>query len=152
MDIIFDIDGTLADITHRLAYVQTKPKNWKAFDQGVSDDAPNSDIIRLQHRLTSMFKSSLDPYNDHMLIASGRSDRLREETVAWLKKYNIDYDKLYMRKEGDFRKDSIIKREILDEMRADGYDPKIAIDDRQQVVDMWREAGLTCLQCARGDF
>ena len=38
MDIIFDIDGTVANIDHRLDYVRSHPKNWNAFDAGIPND------------------------------------------------------------------------------------------------------------------
>jgi hypothetical protein len=56
-----------------------------------------------------------------------------------------------MRAEGDTRRDSVVKRELLDRI-GEFYDVQAAIDDRQQVVDMWRAAGLLCLQVAPGDF
>ena len=53
-----------------------------------------------------------------------------------------------MRAAGDYRADDIVKRELLATIRADGFEPVIAIDNRQRVVDMWREEGLICLQAA----
>ncbi len=57
-----------------------------------------------------------------------------------------------MRKGKDNRKDAIIKKEILGLLRQEGKEILFAVDDRQQVVDMWRENGITCLQCDIGDF
>ena len=57
-----------------------------------------------------------------------------------------------MREDDDFRSDDVLKSEFLDTMRKDGFDPSVAFDDRQQVVDMWRARGLTCIQVAEGDF
>ena len=45
--IVFDIDGTLANIEHRRAFVATKPKNWKAFNAGIVNDTPHEDIVWL---------------------------------------------------------------------------------------------------------
>jgi hypothetical protein len=59
---------------------------------------------------------------------------------------------LYMRPARDSRDDGIVKSELLDRIIADGYEPWLAIDDRDRVVEMWRARGLTCLQCAPGDF
>lgn len=60
--------------------------------------------------------------------------------------------RLRMRRAGDHRPDDIVKREILDQMRADGWRPVMAFDDRARVVKMWREAGIPCAQVAEGDF
>lgn len=57
-----------------------------------------------------------------------------------------------MRAAKDYRDDGIIKIELFALMREDGYDPKIAFDDRDRVVKAWRDAGLTCFQCAEGNF
>jgi hypothetical protein len=57
-----------------------------------------------------------------------------------------------MRSDNDYRADFIVKEELLAQLRADGYNPVMAFDDRQQVVDMWRENGLICAQVAKGDF
>ena len=62
------------------------------------------------------------------------------------------YERLYMRPEQDYRQDNVIKSEILDQMHADGYSPTIVVDDRQQVVDMFRSRGLRVLQVAPGNF
>ena len=57
-----------------------------------------------------------------------------------------------MRAEGDRRQDDLVKSDLLDKIRIDGFDPVIAFDDRDKVVKMWRERGLRCLQVDRGDF
>ena len=145
--IIFDIDGTLADCQHRVHFVRNKPKNWPAFNRAMKNDTPNWDIVYL---LRTFYSDGLT-----ILIASGRSEDDRAVTEKWLNevaKVQGMYDKLYMRASKDYRSDDIVKSEILDQMRADGYDPTIAVDDRQQVVNMWRNRGLRCLQVAPGDF
>jgi hypothetical protein len=154
---IFDIDGTIADITHRRHFVASKPKNWGAFNRAMKDDTPHQDIIELMRMMRL--------YGYQILIASGRGEEDREKTVQWLTDQGIVqagvpastgipiyYRKLYMRPAGDYRSDNIVKSEILDEMLADGYKPTMAFDDRDQVVKMWRERGLRCLQVAEGSF
>ena len=145
--VIFDIDGTLANCEHRIHWVRSKPKNWPAFNRAMKNDTPNWDIVYL---LRTFYSDGLT-----ILIASGRSEDDRAVTEKWLNevaKVQGMYEKLYMRASKDYRSDDIVKSEILDQMRIDGYDPTIAVDDRQQVVDMWRNRGLRCLQVAPGDF
>lgn len=147
MDVIFDVDGTLANIEHRRHWVQSKPKNWTAFIKASVHDAPNHDIVWL----LKTFKSS----GCRILIATGRSELDRNTTETWLNNVaNVEglYEKLYMRALNDYRQDSIVKSEILDQMRQDGFDPKMAIDDRNQVVEMFRSRGIRVLQVAPGDF
>jgi hypothetical protein len=57
-----------------------------------------------------------------------------------------------MRKEGDVRKDAIVKGEIYEKNINGKYNVLFVLDDRNQMVEMWRGLGLTCLQVADGDF
>jgi hypothetical protein len=145
--VIFDIDGTLANVEHRIHWVRSKPKNWTAFNRGMSKDTANQDICDLLR----MFHAS----GTTILIASGRNEDDRAVTERWLRDVaglGGLWARLYMRPSQDYRSDDIVKDEILDQMIADGFNPVMAIDDRDQVVRMWRERGLRCLQCAPGDF
>jgi hypothetical protein len=87
-----------------------------------------------------------------IVLCSGRPDTYRQDTEEWLDRHKIKRGALYMRKGGDYRDDSIVKAELLERIRRDGWNPMLVIDDRQRVVDMWRENGLMCLQCAPGNF
>lgn len=170
--IIVDIDGTLANIAHRRHYVASKPKNWKAFNAAMHLDTLNEDVAWLVRRLWISEESNnlgnYDPYN-RIILASGRGEESRQVTTDWLANYGIlpevtdpnyvyptyplfTYERLYMRPAGDNRSDVIVKYEILQQMKKDGYSPYMAIDDRDGVVAMWRENGLRCLQVAKGDF
>lgn len=145
--VIFDIDGTLANIEHRIQWVRTSPKNWKAFNQAMTNDVPHDDIVWM----LKTFKNA----GSTILIASGRGEEYRTITTSWLNDVaNLTgyYEKLYLRPAKDFRPDNVIKLEILEKMKADGYHPSIVVDDRQQVVDMFRNQGLRVLQVAPGDF
>lgn len=141
---IFDIDGTLADGTHRLHWIHPRPaKDWRAYFAACDGDAPIQHIIDL---------ARLVYYSHRIVLVSGRSDECRDATVEWLKVHGVPYDALYMRKAGDHRNDDVLKAEILEEMIADGWAPIMAFDDRDRVVKMWRERGVPCAQVAPGDF
>ena len=145
MLIVFDIDGTLADIEHRLDYVRSKPKNWKAFDAGIPNDKVNTPVAEV-------FRQMVEE-GHHVILASGRNDRSRAATEDWLRKSSlVGYEKLYMRKADDFRGDDIVKREILDEIVANwGRKPDMVFDDRPRVVRMWREAGIFVFNVYQGE-
>ena len=145
MLIVFDIDGTLANIEHRLGFVRSKPKNWKAFDAGIPNDKVNPHVAEVFH--------SLSAARNTIVLASGRNERSREATVAWLTDNNLHtWDKLYMRKADDFRGDDIVKREILDEIIADyGKKPDMVFDDRPRVVRMWRDNGIFVFNVYQSD-
>lgn len=143
--ILFDLDGTLADITHRRHYVMSEKKNWVQFNAHIGEDKPSLPIVLL-------YKTLWQSGQYEIIIVSGRSEQYRKITEQWLIWHEIPFKRLVMRQIKDNRKDAIIKKEILDLLRQEGKDILFAVDDRQQVVDMWRENGITCLQCDKGDF
>jgi hypothetical protein len=145
MLVVFDIDGTIANIEHRLDYVRSKPKNWKAFDAGIPNDKVNEPVAEV---FDAMIMGG-----HTVILASGRSERTRIATQDWLRKNGFGmYQKLYMRKADDFRGDDIVKREILDEIVADwGRKPDMVFDDRPRVVRMWREEGIFVFNVYQGD-
>jgi len=140
--IIVDIDGTLSDPTHRRHFMEGK-KDWKSFYDNMALDTPN----QWCHYLVGKFVC-----DNAIILVSGRPDDYRKTTEEWLSKFGIPKTELFMRKSGDFREDYIIKKEIYNSNIEPFYDIFFCVDDRKQVVDMWRSLGLTCLQCADGNF
>ncbi|QHV93587.1 phosphatase domain-containing protein [Spirosoma endbachense] len=136
--VLVDIDGTVAQRGDR------SPFDWHR----VGVDTPKWPIIRLVQALRS---------SGHVIIfISGRDAVCRSETITWLNQYfgwlESDYE-LFMRPENDRKKDSVIKYELFEQHIAGRYSVDLVIDDRQQVVDMWRRTlGLTCIQVDYGDF
>lgn len=144
MDIIFDIDGTLADISHRRHYVESKPKDWPAFQKAAHLDMPHEPICVLARSLRCLAH--------RIILCSGRGEQERPVTEAWLERHQIVHDGLYMRAEKDYRGDDIIKEELYRRILADGFRPELVFDDRNRVVALWRRLGLVCCQVAEGDF
>lgn len=132
--IIVDIDGTLAHKHDRNAY------DYQKADQDSCDEVI-AELVNQFHRLRYV-----------VIIVSGREDSAREITKEWLKNNCIDYHYLYMRKNKDMRKDAVVKKEIYDQFIKDEYAVLFVLDDRNQVVEMWREIGLKCLQVQEGNF
>lgn len=145
--IICDLDGTLCNIDHRLHHVKGPgKKNWKAF----CDEIPNDSVNKWCH---SILWNYMFGCHYEIVYCSGRSDEYRKITEEWLDKHiQLDYDGLYMRRRNDSRADYIAKEIILDFELLTRYNILFAIDDRQQVVDLWRRRGLVALQCSKGDF
>jgi len=140
--VVFDIDGTVANLDHRLKYVRCKPKNWPAFNKGIKFDLPIKATVDVCIRYIE------DP-NVYVIFASGRSDDTRKDTETWLSENGMgEYDDLYMRRFGDYRCDSIVKREILYGI-IESYKqmPDMVFDDRPRVVKMWREEGIWVFDC-----
>lgn len=145
--LIVDIDGTISDASNRKHYVENKPKNFKAFYSELINDNPNTWCVDLVRKL-----SDDDGYE--IIYVTGRPDNYRTLTEEWFRRWGIyfDEDLLFMRKEGDFREDYVVKEEIYNNFIKDKFDILVAIDDRKQVVDMWRRNGIICLQCDEGNF
>jgi uncharacterized HAD superfamily protein len=142
--VIVDIDGTISDVEHRRHHLLAKPKNWKAFNAAMHFDIPRSDVVELV--------KILQRDGNRIVLCTGREEVYRSGTEDWLAKHDVPNHALYMRAAKDYREDDIVKSELLDQIISDGYEPWLAIDDRDRVVAMWRARGLTCLQCAPGDF
>lgn len=136
--IICDLDGTLAHLGDRSPYdASTAEKDLI--------NMPIANIIEVYDHQKL--------YDISLILISGREAKSRPATVRWLKKYKIThYKALHLRKDGDLRKDFIIKKEIYEKHVKDIYDVLFVLEDRDQVVKMWREIGLTCLQVAYGNF
>ena len=132
--ILVDLDSTLADPKARLHYVRSTPRNFDAFEAEAGNDPvvkPVEKVVRWAHN------AGID-----VLIVSARMDNRRHITENWLRDHNIPHTALYMRKHKDSRKDDIIKKEILDSIKKEGYDILFAIDDRKRVLRMWAENGI----------
>jgi hydroxymethylpyrimidine pyrophosphatase-like HAD family hydrolase len=135
--IICDIDGTVA--THG------NERGHHEYEK-VGGDRPNQTIIDLVHILSQGY---------WIVFVSGRMEHCREITEDWLETHMGSWTRhceLFMRPDGDHRQDTIVKREIHDRDLVPKYDIVCAIDDRNQVVKMWRDMGITCLQVAEGNF
>jgi len=141
---IFDIDGTLADCSHRLHHIQKQSKDWRAFFAECEGDRPIAHIVQLAVTLYDADQS--------IIYVSGRSNECEAETMTWLIETGLPEAALYMRKEGDHRDDDVVKSELLDRILADGWQPIMAFEDRSRVVKMWRARGIPCAQVAEGDF
>ncbi|MEZ4872698.1 MAG: NIF family HAD-type phosphatase [Bdellovibrionales bacterium] len=140
--IIVDLDGTLANVDHRRKML-LEDNDWDKFNSNMSIDSVNLWC----RELIDLFK---DKY--HIVIVSGRSDEFKEVTFRWLHENNIFFNEVFFRQKGDYRDDRVIKKEIFDTQINPRYSPLFVVDDRKKVVQMWRNIGLTCLQCEDGDY
>lgn len=131
--VICDLDGTLALFGNKNPY-----------ERDFENDMVN-EVVR------DMFELSRKMYGTGFIF-SGRSDKFFDVTKEWLTRYGIKYDLLVMRKEGDRRKDCIVKEEMFNEYVRGKYNPKLVLDDRNQIVEYYRSLGLTVFQVADGNF
>lgn len=153
---IFDIDGTIADCQHRVSILSgTDGERWNRFYDACHLDTPITALVELMHRL---YYSGA-----RIWLFSGRSDRVRDKTDAWLREHTVyrfngrDDEvgnlELVMRRFDDHRPDDQVKQEMLDNMLDIDRDAIAGVfDDRDRVVAMWRANGIPCFQVAPGDF
>ena len=150
--IIFDLDGTICDVEHRRKFVASKPKNWDAWNKGLSADKPHLPVKFIFDCISYMVKNHTDIT---IAFVSGRSEEYRDETIHWLNLNGFgNYtSNLYMRKKKDNRNDAIIKSEIADEIEKE-YNILCVFDDRKRVVDMWINRGIFVFDVGqgKGDF
>lgn len=146
--VIFDLDGTLAIIDKRreIATKEDGKINWKTFfsPENIQLDEPNYPVI-------STFKA-LKESGFRVGIFSGRDAISRKESELWLKQYGINPDFFHMRPQGSFIKDDVLKKKWLDEELENGHEILCTFDDRDKVVKMWRDNGISCFQVAPGEF
>lgn len=131
---IVDVDGTLAHMDGKRG-----PFEWHK----VGGDSIDSSVVRTIRSLQLHHK---------IIVMSGRDECCREETANWLHDAGINYDMLLMRKMDDYRPDTKIKDELFEEYIAGKFNVIAAFDDRNVVVQMWRDKGIKCYQVALGDF
>ena len=156
---IFDLDGTLLNLEHRLHFIQSTPKDWRGFFAAVDKDEPKLPVIRVLQALRSS--------GAEIWVWSGRSDECRVTTIEWLCRHGCfggptetlpawpfgAPERFRMRKAGDRRDDAILKQEWLNQVRQSDRDRLVGVfDDRDRVVAMWRRNDIQCFQVAPGDF
>lgn len=130
--VIVDMDGTLA-------LFEGNP-----YDRDFENDKVNIPVKWVVNNL----------YTDNMkvIITSGRNGKFRRVTEEWLLTNSVFYDILLMRDEKDNRKDSEVKLDFYNQEIKGKYNVFVVLDDRNQVVSLWRSLGLNCWQVAEGDF
>lgn len=147
---IVDIDGTLADIEHRLPFINsTNPKNWDAFFEACDGDKPIQDVIDVV-RAIGFFEWHGAPVE--IIYLTGRPERVRGKTQRWLSNQGLPAGALHMRKDGDHRPDTQAKAELMLGITAQGKHIAGVFEDRPSVVRVWRQMGLTVFQLNDREF
>lgn len=136
--IICDLDGTLSLFMH-------KPSPRSPYDGSRCDqDDVNEPVLDI---LNAFYAKDW-----RIVYLSGRDEQWRGKTMEFLRRHHCPMGPLFMRSHGDSRRDAIVKRELFEAHVRGVYNVKFVLDDRNQVVKLWRSLGLTCLQVADGDF
>jgi len=150
-NVIFDIDGTIANCDHRRHFVTGGNKDWGAFKRETVNDTPIEHVCEMAKMHVSE--------GDNVMFVSARNNSEREITKKQIKDWiGISDPVLFMRPDGDFRPDEIFKRDILEFLRQKdvlGKNPDVVYDDRNKVVDMWKAEGVNVVQVVprnKGNF
>lgn len=146
--VIFDLDGTLANHQHRVHFIDDETRDFDAFYAACVDDTPNEAVI-------AALLAHADAGHE-ILIMSGRSDQVHEETLLWLENHVFfrlnagNVCNIRMRPAGNHTPDDKLKAEWLRDLPRERI--LCVYEDRARVVAMWRAAGIPCFQVAPGDF
>lgn len=144
--IIVDIDGTIADGTHRVHHLESNPKDWDSYYSKCYGDEPIMSICRIVRVFACNTASQI-------IYCTGRRESCREDTIKWLYEKCLPFDvPLLMRANGDTRHDVIVKPELLQNHGISFNDIEFILEDRNSMVKKWRELGITCLHVAEGNF
>ena len=146
--VVVDIDGTISQVGERLKYLKQEPKDWDSFYNDCFEDEPIEEMIDLVYSLY------LQGYQ--LVFCTGRRESCREKTLAWLYRHFKSVvpasSVLLMRPDNDHRHDTEIKPMLLKRAGIKMKSIDFVLEDRNSMVQKWRELGLRCLQVAEGDF
>ena len=146
--VIVDIDGTISKVGERIKYLQQEPKDWDSFYNDCFEDEPILKMVDLVYDLY------LQRYK--IVFCTGRRESCREKTLNWFNKYFepeiAKFSTLLMRPNKDHRHDTEIKPELLKNAGIELDSIAFVLEDRNSMVQKWRELGFICLQVAEGDF
>lgn len=130
--VIFDVDGTLCDVSSIRYLLDGKDRNFHRFHVESTGCPTNPHVAALTHALKP---------DVARVVVTARSTRYYQHTIWWMMLNNVRFDTIYMRQDGDFRKDAIVKQEILNQIN-EHYDVKFAIDDNPNVIEVWKRNGI----------
>jgi FMN phosphatase YigB (HAD superfamily) len=136
---VFDLDGTLINVES--AAHLAADREWDAFHDATLDCPPYADML--------IFALMAQRYAD-VIVCTAKPERLRARVLNWLSMHGILPDALLMRPDKDFRPSPVLKLELMEEHLGPDWKQQIlfAVEDRDKMVDAWRAAGITCLQCS----
>lgn len=143
--IVIDLDGTLSNCDHRVNYAQMG--EWDEFHARGKDDRPYEDVALLVDGLSHLY---------NIVIVTGRNERYRRDLMTWLLEYRIKIDSIVMRPDHDFTSDGELKIRLLEEYFG-GKEAVLGcvafvLEDRDKVVEAYRNYGLACWQVRLGSY
>lgn len=143
--IIFDIDGTIANVEHRRHFVNGGNKDWKSFRAETVNDTPNQWVVDIAKRHIAA--------GDEVAFFSARNESEREITEQQINEWvGGGHKGVFLRPNDSFEPDEIFKADLADRFEKMGGKIDLVFDDRNKVVQMWKDRGTPVVQVADGDF
>lgn len=137
--VIFDMDGTLCDVEPIRHYVTGPRRDFTAFHNASLFCRPIFPVA------VAAREYARDP-SIAVIIVTARDERFERPTRDWLTKHGIEFDAIFMRPSGDQRHDTVVKQEIHDRIVVSGYRPRIAFDDRDDIIRVWESNGIATVK------
>lgn len=147
MSIIVDIDNTIAKMSpERKEFITQQRKDYDSFYKMCFEDEPIGDVINIVGQLHFM--------GNNVVFCTGRREEVRSITEAWLNRHLpfLNEFTLLMRPNGNRKCDSIVKPKLVEDHGLTPENVLCILEDRNRVVDKWRELGFRCLQVAEGEY
>lgn len=141
--VVVDIDGVLADASGRQHLLAWPRRDWDAFFDACGDDPVIDEVATML--------ALLDPGLSVVLLTA-RPMRVQRTTSEWVRRHDLRWDLLVMRDHGDYEAAREFKQRTVGELRACGYDPRLAVEDDRRNVDMFHAAGIPCLYVHSGYY
>jgi phosphoglycolate phosphatase-like HAD superfamily hydrolase len=141
--VVFDLDGVLSDAASRQHYIEGGRRDWDAFFEACGDDPLIDEVAQLLWLLDPTLR---------IVLLTGRPVRVQPQTLAWLDRYRLRWDLLVMRDFGDYSAARHFKRRSVAELRAYGFELKLAFEDDRRNLEMFRSEGVPCVYIHSGYY
>jgi hypothetical protein len=139
--VVFDLDGVLSDATRRQHYLEWPRRDWETFFEECGEDELIAEVARVLECLDDELR---------IVLLTARPIRVQDQTLGWLKRYDLRWDLLVMRDWGDYMAAPSFKRLTVHELRDYGFDLRLAFEDDQRNVDMFHDEGVPCVYIHSG--
>ena len=141
--VIFDMDGTLVDVSPVRHYVEGDSRNFRAFHEASRFCPPRPDVLAIMRHPMNAGRA--------VVIVTARDARFERVTRDWLARNGISFDALFMRPWGDQRRDTEVKNDIHAAIIAAGFEPTLAVDDRADIAAVWESHGIPTILVSQDD-
>lgn len=141
--VVFDMDGVLSDASRRQHFLEHPDRDWDAFFAACAQDAPIAEVARLLEVLEPTVR---------VVLLTARPTRVQPQTLTWLAQHGLRWDLLVMRPDRAGASSREFKRGVVDELRAAGFDLRLAFEDDRRNVEMFHAAGVPCIYIHSGYY